>query len=68
MVIHGGDMAKGKRIPVLVNDELHAKLLEKSQETAVSLSEIARRAWQIWLETGEMPKSPKTTKQKRGKV
>ena len=65
MVIHGGNMAKGKRIPVLVDNEFHAKLLEKSQEAAVSLSEIARRAWQVWLETGELPKSPKTAKRKR---
>jgi hypothetical protein len=51
-------MAKGKRIPVLVEPEFHEKLLQKSRETAVPLSEVARRAWEVWLETGELPKLP----------
>jgi hypothetical protein len=49
-------MVKSKIIPVAVEPEFHERLKRKSNEAAVSLSEIARRAWEVWLETGELPK------------
>jgi hypothetical protein len=52
-------MVKSEIIPVAVEPEFHEQLRRKSKEAAVSLSEIARRAWQVWLVTGEMPKLPK---------
>jgi hypothetical protein len=61
----GVHMVKGKRIPILVETEFHERLMQKSKETAVPLSEVARRAWKVWLETGELPKLP--DKPERGK-
>ena len=51
-------MAKTDKIPVAVDPEFHQRLIQKAKETAVSLSEIARRAWEVWLVTGELPKLP----------
>jgi hypothetical protein len=58
-------VVKGRRIPVLVETEFHERLIKKSKETAVPLSEVARRAWEVWLETGELPRLP--GKPERGK-
>ena len=51
-------MVKSKAIPVLVETEFHEQLKRKSKETGVPLSEVARRAWEVWLVTGELPKLP----------
>jgi uncharacterized protein (DUF111 family) len=56
-------MVKSKAIPILVEPEFHELLKRKSKETGVPLSEVARRAWKVWIETGELPKLP----QKGGK-
>jgi hypothetical protein len=58
-------MVKSKAIPVLVETEFHEQLKCKSRETGVPLAEVARRAWKVWLETGELPKLP--DKPERGK-
>ena len=58
-------MAKTDKIPVAVDPEFHQRLNQKAKATAVSLSEIARRAWEVWLETGELPKLPEKKGGKR---
>ena len=58
------DMAKTKMAAVMVEPEFREQLRRKSRETGVPFSEVARRAWELWLKTGELPKLPKTTKRK----
>ena len=58
-------MAKTTMVAVMVEPDFREQLRRKSEETGVPFSEVARRAWEIWLETGELPKLPKTTKPKR---
>ena len=57
-------MAKTKMAAVMVEPEFHEQLKRKSEETGVPFSEVARRAWEIWLKTGELPKLPKRKKDK----
>ncbi len=58
-------MPKTKVISVKVEPEFHERLQKKSQETAVPYSEVARRAWEVWLVTGELPKLPEKKEVKR---
>jgi hypothetical protein len=51
-------MTKDKSIQVLVESDFREQLKRKSEETGVPLSEVARRAWKVWIETGELPKLP----------
>lgn len=60
-------MAKTKMAAVMVEPEFHERLIQKSKETGVPYSEVARRAWEVWLTTGELPKLPEQ-KPKRSKV
>ena len=52
-------MAKTTMVAVMVEPDFREQLRFKSEETGIPFSEVARRAWEIWLETGELPKSPK---------
>ncbi len=58
-------MVKSKQMLVMVEPELYEKVKRKSRETGIPYSEVVRRALELWLETGELPKSPKTVE--RGK-
>ncbi len=58
-------MVKSKTIPVVVEPEFHEQLKRKSEETGVPVSEVARRAWRVWLITGELPKLPEQPRRKR---
>ena len=58
-------MTKTTMVAVMVEPDFREKLRRKSKETGVPFSEVARRAWEIWLETGELPKLP--DKPERGK-
>ena len=68
MAIYGGLVDKTKLIAIKLSPELHSQIKRKSEETGVPYSEVVRRALEVWVETGELPKSPKTTKPKRSKV
>ena len=52
-------MGKTKSVNVLLEPEFHEGLLRKSRETGVPYSEVARRAWEVWILTGELPRQPK---------
>jgi len=58
-------MAKTKTLSVKVEPEFHERLQQKCRETAVPYSEVARRAWEVWLLTGELPQLPKRKEVKR---
>jgi uncharacterized protein (DUF111 family) len=58
-------MAKTKMAAVMVEPEFHEQLKRKSEETGVPFSEVARRAWEVWLKTGELPKLPKSPKRSK---
>ena len=51
-------MAKTKMMVVMVDPSFYMRVIRKSEETAVPYAEVARRAWEVWLETGELPKLP----------
>jgi len=56
---------KTKLIAIKLSPELHRRIKSKTKETGVPYSEVVRRALETWVETGELPKSPKSAKQKR---
>ncbi len=58
-------MTKTTMVAVMVEPEFREQLRQKSKETGVPFSEVARRAWEIWLTTGKMPKLPEQKKRKR---
>ncbi len=58
-------MAKTKMTTVMVEPEFYERLKQKSKKTAIPYSEVARRAWEVWLETDKLPELP--DKPERGK-
>lgn len=57
-------MAKTHKLTILVNEDLYSKIKDKSDETGVPFSVVARRALENWVMTGEMPPvSPKTERE-----
>ncbi len=61
----GKCMTKTKMMVVMVAPELYERIRRKSEETAVPYAEVARRAWELWLITGELPKVPESKKPKQ---
>ena len=55
-------MARTHKLTILVDDDLYRKIKDKSDETGVPFSVVARRALENWVMTGEMP--PLTSKTK----
>lgn len=49
-------MVKDSKITVLVETKFRNDLATKSAETGVAISEVVRRALEVWLITGELPK------------
>jgi predicted DNA binding CopG/RHH family protein len=64
MAIYEGFMDKTKLIAIHISPELHSQIKSKTEETGTPYSEVVRRALEVWVATGEMPKLPKTTKRK----
>lgn len=60
-------MAKTQNLVVKIDHDMQEALRRKSQETGVPVSEVVRRALEVWLETGELPKLPES-RQKGGGV
>jgi len=58
-------MTKTQAINVKLEPEFHEQLRRKSEETGVAVSVVIRRALEVWLVTGELPKLPE--KAERGK-
>ena len=51
-------MAKTTMVAVMVEPEFREQLRRKTKESGIPFSEVARRAWEVWLQTGELPKLP----------
>ncbi len=49
-------MGKTKILSIKVEPEFHERLKLRSEETGIPYSEVVRRALELWLTTGEMPK------------
>ncbi len=58
-------MVKSKQMLVMVEPEFYERVKQKSQETGVPYAEVVRRALEVWLETGELPKPPERKEGKR---
>jgi hypothetical protein len=58
-------MAKTTMVAVMVEPEFREQLRRKTKESGIPFSEVARRAWEVWLQTGELPKLPERAE--RGK-
>lgn len=52
---------KTKRIPVMIPEELHAKITAKSERTGISAAHIARQAWKQWVEDDPAEEQEETT-------
>lgn len=61
-------MVKTQAINVLVEPEFHERLKRKSEEMGVPISKVVRRALELWLETGELPKPPERKEGKHKKT
>jgi hypothetical protein len=61
-------MTKSKMLTVMVEPEFQERVRRKTEETGIPYSEVLRRALEVWLETGELPKLPKSTKRKRSPI
>ena len=48
-------MAKTRKLTVLVDDELYQQIKDKSEETGIPFSVVARRALERWVKADEMP-------------
>jgi hypothetical protein len=57
-------MAKIRKLTILVDEDLYGKIKDKSDETGVPFSVIARRALENWVARGEVPPgTPKSEKE-----
>jgi len=49
-----------QRVSVPVSPEMLEKLRQQSFNTRVPYTVVARLAFAVWIETGKLPKSPRT--------
>ena len=61
-------MTKTDFINVKVEPEFHQALRRKSDETGVAVSVVIRRALEVWLVTGDLPKLPEKAERRKHKT
>ena len=58
-------MKKSRLITVKVEPELYNQIKNQSKETGVPYSQVVRRALEVWIVTGVLPKLPSQKGDKR---
>jgi len=61
-------MPKSDIINVKIEPEFHKQLRRKTEETGIPYSVVIRRALEVWLVTGELPKLPEKAERKKRKT
>jgi hypothetical protein len=58
-------MAKTRKLTIVVDEDLYRKIKDKSVQTGVPFSVVARRALENWVMMGEMPPVPPETEREQ---